>query len=116
MGDKMRRARESGQGAPLARASSRDSGVCGSVAIRPLNSYPTSGNRPVGRRSGRVCPMSVTMFLPFLAVAQTGEGGLTWSRFLHSLPTDPASIFVLLLLAGSLALVVWAGRPKKKGG
>ena len=34
-----------------------------------------------------------------------------------SLPTDPASIFVLLLFVVSVALVLWfGGRPRGKGG
>jgi hypothetical protein len=55
--------------------------------------------------------------LPFIPAIQTAsDDGLTLRNILGALPTDPASIFVILLLAGSLALVLWAGRPKGKGG
>jgi hypothetical protein len=52
------------------------------------------------------------------AIAQTTpDEGLTFSEVLSELPTDPASIFTILLLAGSFALVLWFGRPKGgKGG
>ena len=47
----------------------------------------------------------------------TAEEGLTFSEVLDTLPTDPASIFTILLLVGSLGLVIWFGRPKGgKGG
>jgi hypothetical protein len=45
------------------------------------------------------------------------EGGLSLTELLAALPTDPASIFALLLFAGSVALVIWFGRPRGgKGG
>jgi hypothetical protein len=45
---------------------------------------------------------------------QESEGGLGWERLLSSLPRDPASIFVIVLLISTIGLVVWFGR--KKGG
>lgn len=51
------------------------------------------------------------------AVAQsTSDDGLTIAEIIADLPTDPASIFVVLLLMASGALVLWAGRPRGKGG
>ncbi|HUF76355.1 MAG TPA: hypothetical protein VMM35_08755, partial [Longimicrobiales bacterium] len=52
------------------------------------------------------------------ALAQTGpDGGLTFGEVLGAIPTDPASIFTVLLLVGSVGLVLWFGRPKGgKGG
>jgi len=52
------------------------------------------------------------------ALAQTTpDEGLTFSAILSELPTDPATIFTILLLVGSIALVLWFGRPKGgKGG
>lgn len=47
------------------------------------------------------------------AIAQTTpDEGLTFSEVLSELPTDPASIFTIVLVAGSIALVLWFGRPK----
>lgn len=42
------------------------------------------------------------------------QDGLTFSEVLDNLPTDPASLVVLALVAGAVALVVWGSR--KKGG
>ena len=47
----------------------------------------------------------------FVAV-QGAENGLTWNKLVSSLPTDPASIFTLVLLLVSIGLVVWFGRPR----
>ncbi len=51
-----------------------------------------------------------------VAAAQSVDGGLTFREVVADLPTDPASVFVVLLLLGCTALVVWSGRGKGKGG
>lgn len=52
-----------------------------------------------------------------IAVAlQAADNGLTIAEVIADLPKDPASIFAICLLLGSMALVLWAGRPKGKGG
>jgi hypothetical protein len=52
------------------------------------------------------------------ATAQTAsDEGLSFTEVLSNLPTDPASIFAILLVVVSFALVLWFGRPKGgKGG
>lgn len=51
------------------------------------------------------------------AALQASDDGLTWAELASNLPTDPAAVFTLLLVFGSVALVIWAGRgPKNKGG
>lgn len=50
------------------------------------------------------------------AVQSTGDDGLI-ANILEDLPTDPASIFTLLLLVGCFGAVVWFGvRSNGKGG
>ena len=45
------------------------------------------------------------------------EDGITLADVQESIPTDPASVFTILLLVASLGLVLWFGRPKSgKGG
>jgi hypothetical protein len=66
----------------------------------------------------------MTTFIPGAALASlastaqtTPDEGLTFTEILSDLPTDPASIITILLLLGSVALVLWFGRPKGgKGG
>jgi len=53
--------------------------------------------------------MSRTLFI----MSQGAEDGLTWNRLVSALPTDPASIFTLILLLVSIGLVVWFGGPRK---
>lgn len=36
-----------------------------------------------------------------------------WRSLLTDIPVDPGAIFVYLLVAGSVALVLWASRKKK---
>ena len=49
-------------------------------------------------------------------LTQSTDDGLTWTEVADSLPTDTASIVVLLLLIASFALVLWTGtRPRGKG-
>jgi hypothetical protein len=45
-------------------------------------------------------------------VQSTADNGLAFREILSDLPTDPASIFTLVFLFGSVALVVWFGRPR----
>lgn len=51
------------------------------------------------------------------AVQSTADDGLSFGDILDSVPTDPASIFTLLLLVGCFGAVVWFGsRSNGKGG
>ena len=51
------------------------------------------------------------------ALLQASDEGLTFGDLIAAIPTDPASVFTLLLLLGSVALVLWYGRPRGgKGG
>lgn len=55
--------------------------------------------------------------LPTLSAIQTTvDGGLTLGEVVDSLPSDPASLFVLLVLTASVILVVWTGGGRKGGG
>jgi hypothetical protein len=47
---------------------------------------------------------------------QAANEGLTWSGLIADLPTDPVSVFALLLLIVSVGMVIWFGRPGGKGG
>lgn len=44
------------------------------------------------------------------------DDGLTFREVLADLPSDPASIFAIVFALASVALVLWAGRPRGKGG
>ena len=55
---------------------------------------------------------SILTALAAPAAAQAADEGLSFGEILSDLPTDPASIFTVLLLVGSLLLVLWFGRPK----
>ena len=57
-------------------------------------------------------------FASMISAAQnSADEGLTFSEVLAALPTDPASIAVIGMLLGSVALVVWSGRRSGgKGG
>jgi hypothetical protein len=49
---------------------------------------------------------------PLVTVLQSpSEDGLTLRDILSDLPTDPVSLFVVVLVVGSVLLVLWAGRP-----
>ena len=51
------------------------------------------------------------------ALAQSSGDGITIGEIISDLPVDPASLFTILLLLGSLGAVLWFGsRPKGKGG
>lgn len=41
-----------------------------------------------------------------------GSGG----GFLSNLPSDPASVFVLILVVGAVAVVIYSGRSGRGGG
>jgi len=48
-----------------------------------------------------------------LALLQTApDDGSAFGRILSNLPTDPASIFTLVLMIAAVAAVIWFGRPK----
>lgn len=58
-----------------------------------------------------------TSSLILTAVQTSADEGLTFTELLSSLPTDPASLAVLGMLAASFALVLWTGRRSGgKGG
>jgi len=51
------------------------------------------------------------------AALQASDDGLTFREIVDSLPTDPAAVFTIMLVVGSVALVLWAGRGSGgKGG
>lgn len=60
--------------------------------------------------------MHAHLYTVLLAAQSTTDDGLTLRELAESLPSDPASIFALLLMTGSVVLVLWAGRGKKGGG
>lgn len=47
-----------------------------------------------------------------VTLQSAADEGLSFSDVLESIPTDPASLFTLLLFVGSLGLVIWFGRSK----
>lgn len=58
-----------------------------------------------------------TLAVTAATLQATPDEGLSFSDILDSIPTDPASLFTLLLFVGSVGLVIWFGRPKGgKGG
>jgi hypothetical protein len=54
----------------------------------------------------------------FTAVFQSADDdGFSVRQIVSTLPTDPASVFVIVLLVVALAAVIWSGRGRKgKGG
>jgi hypothetical protein len=54
----------------------------------------------------------------FAAVFQSSaDDGFSLRQIVSTLPTDPASVFVIVLLVVAVAAVVWSGRGQKgKGG
>jgi hypothetical protein len=55
--------------------------------------------------------------IPILAAFQSrADDGLSVGEILGSIPTDPVTVFTILLLASCLVLVLWAGRRKGDGG
>lgn len=53
--------------------------------------------------------------LAFLAQVGSADDGLTFSELIDSLPTDPASMFVLMVIGFALAAIAWTNRPGGKG-
>ncbi len=60
--------------------------------------------------------MSTSLLYAVSFPSSTLAAGLTFRQVLDEVPTDPASIVTVTLLLTSLALVVWFGRPRGKGG
>jgi hypothetical protein len=58
----------------------------------------------------------MSTLLGLLAQVGSADEGLTFSELIDSLPTDPASIFVLVVTGFAVAVVFWTGRPRGKGG
>ena len=57
--------------------------------------------------------------MPALALAQESTPSSVWYHIVHSLPSDPASLFTLALLLASVVLVIVTGRRggrKGRGG
>lgn len=48
-----------------------------------------------------------------LQIAAPQDDGLTFSRLLGNIPTEPAALFVYLLLFVSLVVIYRGSRPKK---
>lgn len=58
----------------------------------------------------------MSRLFPTLAVtAQDTGGGFSMRHVLDTLPTDPASIITLVIAAGAVGLVIWAGRGSRGG-
>jgi len=47
---------------------------------------------------------------------QEGDEGLSFRDFLSSVPTDPAAVFVLILVVGAVAVIIYSGRSGRGGG
>jgi len=47
---------------------------------------------------------------------QEGDQGLSFSDFLAGMPTDPAAVFVLILVVGAIAVIIYSGRSGRGGG
>jgi hypothetical protein len=59
----------------------------------------------------------MSTYLSLAALAQSSGDGITIGEIISDIPVDPASLFTILLLLGSLGAVLWFGnRPKGKGG
>lgn len=54
------------------------------------------------------------MYTQIVALLQVADDGLTFREVLANIPTDPASVFVYLLLAVSLGVIAWSNRPRRK--
>ena len=53
----------------------------------------------------------------FVSVAQATppDDGLTISKMIDSVPTEPVALFTYALLVVSFAAILWAGRPRGGG-
>ena len=58
----------------------------------------------------------MSILLALSTSLQAADEGLTWHALFADLPTDPVSVFALLLLIVSVGMVIWFGRPRGKGG
>jgi len=47
---------------------------------------------------------------------QQGDEGLSFGDILSGMPTNPAAVFVLILLVGAVAVVIYSGRSGRGGG
>lgn len=56
------------------------------------------------------------MYTYVVASLQVAAEGLTFREVLANVPTDPASVFVYLLLAVSLGVIAWSNRPRRRRG
>lgn len=54
------------------------------------------------------------MYTHIFASLQVADEGLTFREVLANIPTDPASVFVYLLVAVSLGVIAWSNRPRRK--
>jgi hypothetical protein len=53
----------------------------------------------------------------FTALQSADGDGFSLRQIVSTLPTDPASVFVIVLLVVAVAAVIWSGRGQKgKGG
>ena len=59
----------------------------------------------------------MSTYLSLAALAQSSGDGLTIGEIISGIPVDPASLFTILLLLGSLGAVLWFGsRSNGTGG
>ena len=59
---------------------------------------------------------AATASAPVVAPVVVQEEHMTLGSVLDNLPTDPVSIFTILLLVGFFGWVLWAGRSKPDDG
>lgn len=60
-------------------------------------------------------PLNAYTILIPAAFQSTSDDGLSLGEILARFPTDPATVFTILLLTSCLVLVLWAGRRKGDG-
>lgn len=56
------------------------------------------------------------MYTFVIASLQVADEGLTFYEVLENVPTDPASVFVYLLVAVGLGVIAWSNRPRRRKG
>lgn len=54
------------------------------------------------------------MYTFVIASLQVADEGLTFHEVLENVPTDPASVFVYVLVAFGLGVVGWSNRPRRR--
>lgn len=59
--------------------------------------------------------MSTHTILRNVLQSSSGEG-LTLREIVSDLPSDPASLFTIVLFVGAVVFVLWAGRSGGQGG